>query len=63
MCKVQYLGIELIFDLLLHTFVLIQRICTHNFPNNVKIVPSVKDVVAFDFKFDIFFKYLFGLFC
>ena len=62
MCKVQYLGIELIFDLLLHTFVLIQRICTHNFPNNVKIVPSVKDVVAFDFKCDLLLKSLFRIF-
>ena len=63
MCRVQFRGIQLIFDLFLKIFHFIQRIITNSCPTNCTIVPSVEGMVSFDHKCDLRFKSLLGTFC
>ena len=61
MCRVKFCSLELIFDLLLQTLLLIPRTSTNNCRTKCRTVPSDKGMFAFDFKFDIFFKSLFRI--
>ena len=53
-CRVNVCGLELIFDLLLQTFLSIQRIGANSYPTNYRIFHIVKGMVDLHLKCDFF---------